>query len=93
MRTPDARASLVRSVTKVINQHSAENASNTPDFILAEMMVSALEAFEEGSRARECWFDKALTINNVDPPWTEKANAPVRLAKANVPPLTRQKEG
>ena len=32
-------------LTRLINKHSLENQSNTPDFILAEYLVASLEAF------------------------------------------------
>lgn len=46
----------------LINRHSLENTSNTPDFILADYMHACLEAFELASNAREQWFGKSLKI-------------------------------
>lgn len=42
-----------RDIAYVINRHSRENVSNTPDFVLARHMVAALEAFEATTAARE----------------------------------------
>lgn len=39
----------------LINRHSMENGSDTPDFILAEFLNSCLQAFDEGVRHRERW--------------------------------------
>ncbi len=46
----------------LINRHSRENESNTPDFILAEYMQECLASFEKASRAREKWYGKELKI-------------------------------
>lgn len=51
-RTPEQRESLVRDVAAAVNSNSAENQSNTPDFVLAELMVKALEGFEEATHSR-----------------------------------------
>lgn len=47
---------------QLINRHSLENGSNTPDWILAEYLVTCLKAFNETSRAREKWYGKSLNI-------------------------------
>jgi hypothetical protein len=40
----------------LLNQHSAENGSNTPDFVLAEYLSSCLAAFDEAVRLRDDWM-------------------------------------
>lgn len=40
----------------LLNRHSRENVSNTPDFMLAEFLVDALGAFERKVTAREKWY-------------------------------------
>ena len=47
---------------QIINIHSMENGSNTPDWILAEYLVNCLKTFNETSRAREKWYGKELKI-------------------------------
>lgn len=54
--------SLAERITRAINCVSAENGSNTPDFILAEYLTDCLAAFDKASRAREKWYGKALSI-------------------------------
>jgi hypothetical protein len=49
---------------QLINSHSKENDSNTPDFILAQYLIACLEAFNRASLAREKWYGKSLSINN-----------------------------
>ena len=56
------REALTQSIASVLNEHSRESRSNTPDFMLAEFMVSCLEAFEAASTAREKWYGVALSI-------------------------------
>jgi hypothetical protein len=58
-----------RELTALINRHSIENGSNTPDFILAAYMRRCLEAFEAAVRARDVWYGVALSPNmGVVPP-------------------------
>ncbi len=46
----------------LLNFHSKENDSNTPDYILAKYLVACLEAFSSASSAREQWFGTKLEI-------------------------------
>lgn len=47
---------LKREIEEAINRASRENASNTPDFILAEYLMGCLEAFERATNERREWF-------------------------------------
>lgn len=58
-RTPIERRTLVSEVATVVNRNSIENASDTPDFILAEYLVVCLEGYEAALKRRKVWFDKA----------------------------------
>lgn len=58
---------LKDELTALLNKHCRENASNTPDFILAEFMLTSLAAFEHASRSREKWYDRTLSIDGVVP--------------------------
>jgi len=40
----------------LINAHSLENGSNTPDFILAEYLTDCLRAFDKASKRRTEWY-------------------------------------
>jgi len=40
----------------LINSHSMENGSDTPDWILADYLVSCLAAFDEATEARTHWY-------------------------------------
>ena len=51
-----------KDLSCLLNTHSVENNSNTPDFLLSDFMVSCLHAFEEASLCREGWFGVHLDI-------------------------------
>ena len=42
----------------LINRHSQENGSNTPDFMLADYLVSCLRTFDEIVNRREQWYGR-----------------------------------
>ena len=42
-----------QEIAEVINRHSRENESNTPDFILAQYLEACLVAFETAMQQRE----------------------------------------
>ena len=58
-----------RDLAKVINRHSRENISNTPDHILARYLHQALIAFEATSMAREKWYGGKLEPARSGVPW------------------------
>ena len=49
----------------LINRFSQENMSNTPDFILARYLVDSLSAFNNSVNAREAWYGRNHTLNNL----------------------------
>lgn len=42
----------------LINKHSMENGSNTPDFVLAEYLTHCLLAFNDSMAARDAYWGK-----------------------------------
>lgn len=42
----------------LINRHSIENASDTPDFILAHYLLACLLAWNTGVQQRESWYGR-----------------------------------
>jgi hypothetical protein len=42
----------------IINCHSLENGSNTPDFILAQYLVDCLKAINKMINRREEWYGR-----------------------------------
>ena len=53
---------LISEIRAAINRCNREQPSNTPDFILAEYLLSCLEAFEVASLQREEWYGQHLSI-------------------------------
>jgi len=42
----------------LINKHSMENHSDTPDFILRDYLMKCLEAFDVATNCRTHWYCK-----------------------------------
>jgi hypothetical protein len=49
------QSDLLKEISATLNRHSAENASNTPDFILATYLTECLAAFNRACMWREKW--------------------------------------
>ena len=73
---------LAEDLRSVLNRHSAENKSDTPDFILARYMLDALAAFEKASRAREDWCGHrhAIDVTGVSCPCHPSDEDQIRVA-------------
>jgi len=54
------RAELSDQIESAINRCSAENGSNTPDFILAGFLMDCLAAFDAATHKREKWYGRAV---------------------------------
>lgn len=57
------KGTLRDRIESAITSTSAENGSNTPDFILAEYLADCLAAFDKSSRAREKWYNGSGTTS------------------------------
>jgi hypothetical protein len=44
----------------LINKHSIENESNTPDFILANYIAMCLDAYNVTLKSREEWYGRNI---------------------------------
>ena len=47
--------SLRLAIEQAINRYSAENGSNTPDYILAQFLLQCLAAFDAATVERDRW--------------------------------------
>lgn len=47
-----------KEIEEALNRHSAENGSDTPDFILATYLIGCLSAFDAAVVAREKWYGR-----------------------------------
>lgn len=50
-----------KEIENLINSHSLENGSDTPDFILAEYLTDCLETFDKTIQKREKWYGREIT--------------------------------
>ena len=50
---------LEHALAEALNRFSAENGSNTPDWILAQYLLGCLAAWNQGIRQRETWYGRA----------------------------------
>ena len=55
--------SFEAELRNLINHHSKENESNTPDFILATYMNDCLDAFNKACNRRTVWYKDDDQIN------------------------------
>ena len=53
----DPYSDFGRELADLINSHSLENRTNTPDFILAEFIVENLRALEHQYHSRKAWAE------------------------------------
>lgn len=51
-------------IRDVLNKHSAENGSDTPDFILANYLLGCLAAFDEATELRTAWHTPEIGEND-----------------------------
>lgn len=51
---------LTEKLAHLLNYHSMEQFSDTPDFILAEYMMDCFRAWNKGIEAREKWHDHPI---------------------------------
>jgi hypothetical protein len=47
-----------KELKNLINKHSIENESNTPDFILSKYLIGCLKAFTTTTQQRETWYGR-----------------------------------
>lgn len=58
-RPPTHISGLSNEIASALNRYSAENESNTPDFILAKFLLGCLQAWDNGVRERERWYGRS----------------------------------
>ena len=54
----EAPTSFTSRLQLLIREFCVENASNTPDFILAQYINDSLEAFTMATQKRELWYGR-----------------------------------
>jgi hypothetical protein len=53
---------LQKELEELLNKDSRENESDTPDYILAEYMMTCLEAYETAVKKRSDWHGKVEEV-------------------------------
>jgi len=56
----EREARFRKELEHLINRHSRENGSDTPDFILAEFLADCLAAWDKNLTRREQWYGRRL---------------------------------
>jgi hypothetical protein len=51
-----------QDLTAVLNRYSQENASDTPDFILASFLIGCLEQWNRCVGRRERWYGREAPV-------------------------------
>lgn len=54
----DIDSPLAKELANVLNRHSAENGSDTPDFLLAQFLLGCLDVWNSTVVAREEWYGR-----------------------------------
>lgn len=58
-----------KELEKLVNHHSLENGSDTPDFLLAEFLTDCLTIFDRTVAAREKWYGREqVAVSVIDAP-------------------------
>lgn len=77
---PTKDEQLLKELTTLLNKYSAENGSNTPDFILAQYLLGCLRVWNDHVQWRERWYGRnpnefpALTNSKPNPSDISKLN-------------------
>jgi hypothetical protein len=60
--TPDLGDSpdFITELRELLNRHSMENGSDTPDFILAQYLTDCLRVWNHTIKRREDWYGRKL---------------------------------
>jgi hypothetical protein len=61
-----------KELETLLNKHSKENGSDTPDFILAEYLNACLEVYNTTIGLREKWYNRPLSRDSGKQPFTEE---------------------
>lgn len=66
-RSPTRGEAFRRDLAALLNRYSMENASDTPDFLLADYLIEALRALDTAILAREKWYGRKPKKASTDP--------------------------
>lgn len=78
-------------LASLLNRHSMENGSDTPDFILAQYLTRQLEVFNEITNTRKRWYGDDSLLDTVDK--ALKGPTPVNAVSTTETPKPYRKDG
>ena len=55
---------FLTELTALINKHSLENDSNTPDMILANYLIGCLKVYNETTQLNHKWHGETMEVSN-----------------------------
>ena len=58
---------IIEGFAHVINSHSVENESNTPDFLVAEYLYDCLQAYNEAIVKRNHYYGNTAEGHYINP--------------------------
>lgn len=61
------KSEFIKELTSTINKHSVDDACDTPDFILAELISEFLADFQYANYSREKWFGRGAIPVPLEP--------------------------
>lgn len=70
-------------LSHLLNRHSAENESGTPDYILAEYLVNCLRAFESTVQRRAIWRGEHTELPALQRSMDGKRTVPMVVTSPN----------
>ena len=59
--------SFETELAELISRHALENASNTPDFVLAQYLCACMLAFDTATQQRETFYGRDARPGLADP--------------------------
>lgn len=66
-----------RELISLINRHSKENGSNTPDYILADYLIECLNNFNKTTNMRNDWYEEKTVVDEGYKKFMEKVSETV----------------
>jgi len=75
-----------KDLTDLINRHSIENGSNTPDFIISKFLVGCLVSFNSSCKKRDEMSSNNKPKTDVILPKTPTETKPTGSSEVNVTP-------
>lgn len=66
MSEPVAELDFERELAALLNKYSMDNATNTPDFILARHIIRDLDTYRETKQENDSWHNSNMKAANND---------------------------